>query len=119
ISYKLLEYFPLSLSTKDVELEFDKNIRLDLSLEDVGHKSIMYNGFYELELTREMVKLADKGGLLLDVGANYGYFSCLWANRKIANKAICFEASPDNIKPLWNNIDKNNLESKIRLEDKA
>src|SRR5687768_3620794 len=98
ISWRIQKLFP-DVSGNNIPLEFGKNIKLDLSKNDVGHKSIIFNGFYELELSRTMVELARKGGLLVDVGANYGYFSCLWVSQRPDNKAIAFEASPENIQP--------------------
>ncbi|MCY7420366.1 MAG: FkbM family methyltransferase [Chitinophagaceae bacterium] len=96
-----------------MSLEFDRNICLDLMHEDVGHRSLILNGFYDLPLTNTMLKLASEGGILVDVGANYGYFSCLWASQNAANKVYAFEASPLNIKPFKNNISKNNLSDRI------
>lgn len=104
---------------KDVPLQFNKKIRLDLMKDDIGHQSIILNGFYELELTKAIRKLAKTGGLLVDVGANYGYFSCLWAGENKNNRAIAFEASPLNVSPLQNNISKNGFSGRINVEPVA
>ena len=101
------------VSDKNVPLEFNSKICLDLMHEDVGHRSVILNGFYDLPLTTTMLKLASERGILVDVGANYGYFSCLWASQNAANKVYAFEASPLNIGPLKNNISKNNLSDRI------
>jgi len=114
ISWRLQKLFR-DINGDNIPLEFDKNIRLDLSKHDIGHKSIIFNGFYELGLSRNMVQLARKGGLLVDVGANYGYFSCLWVSQRPGNEAIAFEASPKNIQPLKNNVHKNNLDDRITV----
>lgn len=102
-----------SISENDVPVEFNENIRMDLLMEDVGHRSIILNGFYDLALTKTMLKLSAEGGTLVDVGANYGYFSCLWASQNPINKVYAFEASPLNIGPFKHNISKNKLGAKI------
>jgi FkbM family methyltransferase len=114
ISYKLYRLFP-KINDKNISLEFNKNIRLSLSKTDFGHKSIIFNGFYELQLTKAILKLGKQGGLLIDVGANYGYYTCLWASQGAKNKVIAFEASPDNIRPLYDNVQKNDLNNKVTI----
>jgi FkbM family methyltransferase len=87
-----------------------------LKSSDVGHRAIILNGFYELELSKRITQLAKSGGVLVDVGANYGYFSCLWAAGKIGNSVIAFEANPENIRPLTTNIERNNFRSNILIQ---
>jgi FkbM family methyltransferase len=100
---------------ENISLAFDKNLRLDLSGNDVAHRSIIFNGFYELELSKAISKLGREGGVMVDVGANYGYFSCLWASKNSANKVFAFEASPLNVGPLKNNIRKNALDDRVTV----
>lgn len=106
-------------SGKNVSLLFSDSIQLDLSHKDVGHQSLILNGFVELDLTKRIKKLAEQGGLLVDVGANYGYFSCLWAGEKPTNRSLAFEASPLNVPAIQNNITKNNLTNRVKLESVA
>jgi FkbM family methyltransferase len=114
ISWRLQKLFS-NIDDKNILLHFDKRLKMDLSKNDVGHQSIIFNGFYELELTKTIVKLGIKGGILVDVGANYGYFSCLWATQNPINKVFAFEASPVNLQPLNNNVNKNNLSGAITI----
>ena len=71
---------------------------------DLIHRQIAWTGFYELELSRRMADLARKGGLLVDVGANVGYFTLMWAALNHQNKVYAFEPSPRNFAMLQNNI---------------
>jgi FkbM family methyltransferase len=100
-------------------LAFLPSVRLNLCPTDLLHEEIALTGFCELKLTRLMTKLAKKGGLLIDVGANYGYFSCLWAGYKESNRAIAFEPSPDNFFHLKKNIEVNSLSSRIKAYESA
>lgn len=86
---------------------------------DVISGNIAFNGFYELALTRQIVKLAGQGGLLVDVGANMGYFSLLWAGANPTSRVIAFEAAPRNIALMGNNITQNRLSERITLVPKA
>ena len=62
--------------------------------------------------------LAEKGGVCVDVGTNYGYFLCLWAFLNPEKQVIAFEASPRNVLPLRKNIYNNNLLSHVDIYDK-
>jgi hypothetical protein len=118
ISVQLYRFFP-NINDKDISLEFNAKLKMDLFKKDCGHKSLIFNGFYELKLTKSIVALANKGGLMIDVGANYGYFSCLWAGQKPSNRVVAFEASPANLAPLINNITKNKLSGQVQILSKA
>lgn len=82
-----------------------------------GH--IAFNGFYEPQLSQKIIKLAARGGLLVDVGANMGYFSFLWAAASQDNRIIALEASPKIAAILSNNIEINGLSDRITLFEKA
>lgn len=103
------------IGSDNISLTFNKSLRLDLSKNDVGHRSIIFNGFYELRLSRAIARLARNGGVLVDVGANYGYFTCLWASQNPDNKVFAFEASPLNIEPLHKNVAKNALSRQVEI----
>jgi FkbM family methyltransferase len=100
-------------------LEFAPAVRMDLHTSDEGHGQIAFTGFYELALTRRVVSLARQGGLLVDVGANYGYFSLTWAAQKSGNRVVAFEASPRNLAPLRANIACNGFDSAIEVRPMA
>jgi FkbM family methyltransferase len=86
---------------------------------DIISGNIAFNGFYELALSRHIIKLARKGGLLVDVGANMGYFSLLWAGENLSGHVVAFEASPQNIHLIKHNISQNGLSDRITLVPKA
>lgn len=82
---------------------------------DEGHACIALTGVYELELTRRLVRAARECSILVDVGANYGYYSLLWAAQRPTNRVVGFEASPRNHAHLEANIARNGLGSQIEL----
>lgn len=112
--FKIYTHFP-NVNDQNVTLAFNPDVKLDLKQSDIGHKQIIFTGFYEIALSKDICRLAKTGGLMVDVGANYGYFSCLWAGAKPDNKVIAFEASTLNLTPLKNNIKKNGLTQQITV----
>ena len=57
--------------------------------------------------------------MLVDVGANAGYFPLLWASANPESKCIAFEPSPRNIALLKENITRNKLDARIEIKDIA
>ena len=105
---------------RKADLAFSKGASLyNLIPGDVISGNIAFNGFYELSLTRKICELAQNGGLFVDVGANIGYFSILWASTNERARAICFEASPRNVGLLESNVKQNSLSDRISLIAKA
>src|SRR5207302_5254012 len=94
-------------------LIFAPSVQMQLHPGDFGHKCIALTGLYELPMSRLAVELAREGGLLVDVGANYGYFSLLWAAARPENQVLAFEGSPRNLSALRHNIERNNFQKQI------
>lgn len=86
---------------------------------DVMHGLIAFTGVYEDELTTHISRKARQGGVLVDVGANAGYFSLIWASLNSSNKVLAFEASPRNIPILNENIEMNGLMDRIAVHAQA
>lgn len=103
----------------DASLALAPKVHLGLIPTDVSHRWIALTGFYELPLTWVIGKLARKGGLLVDAGANFGYYSCLWAGINPANRAIAFEPSPKCIPGLKSNIKRNNFQDRVQIKEIA
>lgn len=101
---------------KGSRLEFAPEISLQLMPTDIAHKSIAFLGFYELPVSQRIIQLAKSGGLMIDVGANYGYYSCLWAATKDSNRVIAFEASPKNFDALNLNLQLNSITHQVDLQ---
>jgi FkbM family methyltransferase len=101
-------------------LEFAPVTLRHLHPTDIGHRQLVWTGFYERELSRRLVTLANSAGsLLIDVGANVGYFTCLWAALRPQNEVWAFEPSPRVHERLRRNVHDNALDSRVRLFDCA
>ncbi len=88
---------------------------MDLVWGDVVSGAIAFTGFWELGFTRRLVSVARQGGSFVDVGANLGYFSLLWAATNKGNHSFAFEASPRNADLLLHNVRKNECGSRITV----
>jgi len=80
--------------------------------------SIAFTGCYELRLSRRIAAHARAGGLLVDVGANMGYFSLLWAGLG-PGEVVAVEPVPRNIALLNNNLKMNDLAGRVTVLPKA
>ncbi len=74
---------------------------------------IAATGFWEAELSEKIIEIGKEGGLLVDVGANIGYFSLLWARANPNNRVYAFEASPRNFPKLVESVGGNGFSDRI------
>lgn len=86
---------------------------------DVSHRCIAWTGFDELELSRWLARLGRQGGFLVDVGANAGYFTLLWASVRDGNQVMAFEPSPRNFRMLESNVNAAGLSAQVQLSPVA
>lgn len=110
------QFLPLYESTS---LHFAPRVSMRLMPSDKGHSVIAFAGIYESALTQRIVRAATGGGLLIDVGANFGYYSLLWAALGGTHRALAFEASPRNYAHLESNIQRNGLAAQIDVRKVA
>lgn len=113
---------------RNIDLRFkaknaDKSVKINLDTEDDTNKHILYaihlGVFFENELSVFMLRALDKGDVVVDVGANIGYFSLIAASVVGKNgKVLAVEANPQNADRIRDNIKLNNMEC-IDVIDKA
>lgn len=83
---------------------------------DIISDSIARYGFFDWVKTWEFRESGKPGGkLLVDVGANVGYFSLIWLGSHPLNSCISVEASPRNMAIIEANIARNKLHKRMRL----
>jgi FkbM family methyltransferase len=103
----------------DAALAFAPQFKMQLASKDDAHGEIAFTGFYELALSRRIAADARRGGMLVDVGANYGYFTLLWLAGAKPNRAMVFEASPQNYSTLRENITRNHCGGRVKVHEVA
>ena len=83
---------------------------------DWASNPIIRYGVWEPEITEKIVSISnDPGGMLVDVGANMGYFSLIWAASNPNNKVFSIEPSLRNIEILKKNLEMNNLTNQVTI----
>jgi FkbM family methyltransferase len=98
------------------ELQFaPSHLMYNLKPGDVISDYIAFTGIYEAKLSGMIAKLAKTGGLLVDVGANMGYYSILWTAANPQNHSIAIEASTQNVAKLIENRDRNDFKHRIKV----
>jgi FkbM family methyltransferase len=90
-------------------------VQMELVAGDIVSDVIAFTGIYEPHLTRRVLELGRRGGTMVDIGANLGYFSLLWAAAKPTNRCIAFEPSPRNTAILKRNISRNGFDERIEV----
>jgi FkbM family methyltransferase len=76
---------------------------------------IAFTGTYEEELTRRVTSLGRRGGKMIDIGANLGYFSLIWASCNSMNQCVAFEPAPRNLEVLRQNVAQNEMTDRVRI----
>lgn len=75
---------------------------------------------WEPDLTRFIADRLGEGDVFVDVGANVGYYSLLAAECVGADgEVVAVEASPSVCAEFQRNVERNNVSSRVRLENKA
>ncbi len=104
---------------EEATLALAPSIKMKLLPGDWAHRPIAYTGVYEWPVSKRIAALARTGGTLIDVGANFGYFSLLWSALNRANNVEAFEALPINANRLRENVAKNYIADRIQLHPYA
>jgi len=87
--------------------------RLAIVPGDIISDSIAATGVWEEELSQRLAALARSGGTMLEVGANIGYFSVLWAAQSSACRVLALEPAWRNLELLRHNLALNDLLSQV------
>jgi FkbM family methyltransferase len=105
---------PLGLTTIEVAGGALAGKRLSLNLQE---EKDYWLGTYEPDLQQAIAELVKPGMVAYDVGANIGYITLLLAQVVgAAGQVISFEALPNNVERLLNNLALNHLEGRVQVE---
>jgi FkbM family methyltransferase len=91
------------------------NLSMELLPGDIISDPIALTGLRRLRFSRRLLQLATSGGIMVDVGANLGYFSLLWAGAHPHNRVIAIEASPRNVGILQRNVTRNHFSDRVTV----
>jgi len=104
--FKAYQHIPVKLS---------KKIILKGLATDTICQQLLFQGYYDLTLSKLILQKAKSNGVFVDVGANIGYCSLLFASTGEKAEVYCFEPAKRNISFIHHNITLNKLSDKITL----
>lgn len=86
----------------------------DLVPSDYISQCVAFLGVFEPKLSACVRSIGAEGAgkLLVDVGANMGYFSLIWLAANPENRVVAFEPNRRNLDLLQSNFQKNSLETR-------
>ena len=90
--------------------------------DDVMTPNLIVYRQWEQDVSVLLLSLTDKDSVFVDVGANFGYFTCLIGSRIGAHgegRVIAFEPNPDSLGLLHRNININWSMAPIQIVEKA
>ena len=83
-------------------------------------KFIRMKGVWEPHVSEAVLKVVKPGNVVVEVGANYGYYTLKMAHRVgPTGKILSYEANPDVFRALRKSIVVNDFESRVILSKKA
>lgn len=112
--------FGLNLSEKDILVQSIHQVKYVVAAHDwiMTPQLVIYRQ-WEASLSTLLPRLCPPGSVFVDVGANFGYFTCLLASKMglvEGSKVIAFEPNPDMVRRLRINALINWSAAPIRIE---
>lgn len=129
-TYNPSKALPTKLGTKRTEKVFDKNhVIAETGYGDpiVLHKadkavckSIRETGYWEQKNTSTLLSLIHEGDIVIEAGANYGWYTILMGKAVGATgKVYSYEANPDVFMPLQETLKLNNDITSVEIKNIA
>lgn len=94
-------------------------VRFTLNANDWITRIMLKEGGYESGSTALAKKILTKGGLFIDIGANFGLFTCMAAHNNDKVKVWAVEPNYKVIDNLLHNIQLNDLEKRVMVFNAA
>lgn len=102
------------------KLIFAQNCKMKLfGQEDVISDNIAFLSYYEWELSEIIKNLSSNSSIMVNAGANMGYFSLIFLSNSPKGKLLAFEPNPSVSILLEKNIFQNNFSERTLIIKKA
>jgi FkbM family methyltransferase len=109
----LNRYAPDYFSKVSIAAGANESLKMYL---DMQREKDYWLGTYEFELQQAIEELSKPGQIIYDIGANVGFISLLFARRTGPNGHVyAFEALPENINRLRQNIEINGYQDRVSV----
>ena len=100
-------------STNEISVTSRHGVRFSLRPADYIDRIVIREGYYESEVLDALVKELPRGGVVWDVGANFGLHAITLKLLRPDARVICFEPSPDQAARILRNSYSNNLQVEV------
>lgn len=97
----------------------DDKVHFKLQANDWITRTILKDGNYEPNSTQLAKRLLNNGGIFIDIGANFGLFSCIVAKQNLGIKVLSIEPNYQMIERLIQNIRLNFMENRVQIFNTA
>lgn len=95
---------------KDSSVKLPWSVQITVNRNESVGKSILNTGFHDLTVTESIVRLLERSEIVIDAGANFGYFTLLMSRVTGSNGQVySFEPHPVIYRRLQDHISKNFL----------
>jgi FkbM family methyltransferase len=101
------------------QLQNDDGVVFTLDANDWITRIMLMDGNYENSSTALAKKLLANGGVFIDIGANFGLFTCIAAHGNEKVKVIAIEPNYKMIPTLIHNLQSNFLEQRVNVKQAA
>lgn len=105
--------------SKGITMINEEGVKFSLNANDWITRIFLKEGGYETASTTLAKNLLVDGGWFIDIGANFGLFTCMAAHNNNAIKVIAVEPNYKILSSLINNINLNGLEKKVKIFNAA
>lgn len=120
---QLVGPFAVPLGTEDLLVQTIHNVKYVIPARDmVMTPQLVVYRQWEAQLSALLPRLCPPGSVFVDVGANFGYFTCLLAaklGRTAGSRVIAIEPNPDMLRLLRTNVGINWSGAPVRIEPVA
>lgn len=110
---------PFLFTSQDAFLVAPNGLQLCLSRQDEHSNQLIYhmvhNLYYEKAETELMLSSLCEGGVLIDIGANVGWYSIAAARHFAKISVHSFEPGPSTFELLKKNVEQNGAQKKVHL----
>ena len=104
---------------KGITFKNENGVYFKLDANDWITRIILKEGNYESGSTDLAFRLLQSGGSFLDIGANFGLFTCLAAHKNKKINVLAVEPNYKILKNLIENVQRNYLEDRVHIINSA
>lgn len=116
---RLQNWIGRNLFPTGIRIHHTQGISFVLPANDWITRTMIEEGFYEKQSLDLAGKLLEPGGVIIDIGANFGLYTCSLCSQNKKIKAVSIEPNYKIIPWLLNNLKINRIENRVQVINTA